>query len=144
MLQKMILQYGARKVWGTFLLLGILLLVGTSFGVTKLRAWYYEGKSERLEAKLETSKLETKVARKDEAQVTRSSEIAAETITAQDTHAAGHRTATIQATEVIDERIRQDPVAFALPDDPVVRGTVAEAIDRAKAAQNRVRGTPPD
>jgi hypothetical protein len=138
-----IAKYGLMKVIGAGLILLIVLFYGGMLGWSKTKAWYYEGKSQRLEAKLETSRAETKVARQDEKQVTQSAEITASTVQAQDEHAADTRAATTDATEAIHERIVQVPVTVRVPDDPIVRQRVAEARARAQAAADRLRGTPP-
>lgn len=143
MWQKLVLKYGLPKLIGAGVIALLLAIVGISFGWSKIQTWWYKGKSERLEQKLEVSKAETKVARKDEAQVTRASKITNETVAAQDAHADSTRQSVAHATEVIHERIRQNPAATLPPDDPVVRDRAREAVARAQAAADRLQGTPP-
>jgi uncharacterized membrane protein YciS (DUF1049 family) len=145
-LDTLILKYGLPKLLFAAGLALVLSIVGVSFGWAKLSAWYYHRKADHLEQKLEVSKAETKVARKDEAQVTAAAAITKTTVAAQDAHAASTRTATTRATGVIYERVRLAPVAPAAApaDDPVVRAAVDQAIARAQAASDRLRGTPAD
>lgn len=134
--------WAAKNALVLGLIAAAVLAIGGILGFAKFKAWYYQGKSERLEAKLEVSQAETKVARQDEAQGARSATAAATTVAAQDTHADAHRAGTTQATEVIRERIREVPVVVPAADDLLVRAEVDKARARAQAAQDRVRGTP--
>jgi cytoskeletal protein RodZ len=137
-----IAKYGLMKVIGAGVILLVVVIYVGKLGWAETKGWYYQGKSVRLEGKLETSRAETKVARQDEKQVTQSAEITASTVEARDEHAADTRAATTEATEAIHERIVQVPVTVRVPDDPIVRQRVAEARARAQAAADRLRGTP--
>jgi hypothetical protein len=143
-IQAAIVKYGLPKVIGAGAALLVVLLVVGSLGWNKARAWYYEIKAERAIEQRDVARAETKVARKDEAQVTRAAGTTAETVAAQDTHVAAQREATGKTDEVIHDRIRQAPVAPAAApaDDPVVRGAVNAAVARAQGAEARLRGTP--
>jgi cytoskeletal protein RodZ len=144
MWERLVLKYGLPKLIGAGVVLSIALIFGGILGWSKMQAWWYKGKAQRLEQKLEVSKQETKVARKDEAQVAGASKITNETVTAQDAHADSTRRVVSVASEVIDERIRQKPVAPAavIADDPVVRSAAHQAHTRAQAAADRLQGTP--
>lgn len=136
----LIAKYGYFKLACIAFVILLVLFYGSILGIAKFKGWYYEGKSERLEAKLETSKAETKVARKDEAQVTKAAEITGDTVKAQDQHAAENRAATQTTVEVIHERIKTVPVVVPVPDDPIVRDAVEQARARAQAAADRLQG----
>lgn len=143
-ISSLVARFGLLRVVGAGVLLLAVLWFAGVLGWSKAKAWYYEGKSDRLAVKLETSRAETKVARKDEKQVERAGEITADTIAAQDTRAAATEAATTQTVEVIRERIKNVPVVVPVADDPIVRDAVAEARKRAEAAQDRLRGASSD
>lgn len=136
----LIAKYGFFKLACFAVVILFMLFYGSILGIAKFKGWYYQGKSERQSVKIETLKTEVKVARKDEAQVTKASEITADTVKAQDQHAAENRAATQNTVEVIHERIKTVPVVIAVPDDPVVRHAVEQARARAQAASNRLQG----
>jgi hypothetical protein len=110
----------------------------------RITTWYYHRQDTKHVAQRDQARAEVKVARQDEAQVTRSAEISTATTTAQDAHASAQRAATTQDVEAIHERIRADPAPALPPDDRLVRLVVDQARARAQAAADRVRGTPPD
>jgi len=143
-LASLIAKHGLIRVIGAGVLLLAVLWFAGVLGLTKFKAWYYEGKADRLAVKLETSRAETKVARKDEKQVERAGEITADTIAAQDNRAAATEAATTKTVEVIRERIKIQPVVIPAPDDPIVRDAVAQARKRAETAQDRLRGASGD
>lgn len=143
-LEAAVLRWGAPKVTAAIAIVLVSLFVGGLFGFAKVKAWYYQHQDAKHVSQRDQAREETKIARQDEAQVTRSSAIGTATVAAQDAHGSAQRTAAAAATEVIHERIRKVPVVVPVPDDPVVRASVDEALRRAQAAADRVRGTPGD
>lgn len=142
-LEGLVLKFGLTRVIGAGVLLLLLLAAGGYVGWNKIHVAFLQHQDTKHVAQRDQARAETKVARKDEAQVTRASEIAATTTTAQDHHTAATRAATVRSTEAIHERIRQAPVAPAAApaDDPVVRDAVDQALARAQAAADRLQGT---
>ena len=134
-------RYGLPHVAGVVAVLLIVLYYASTLGLAKAKAWYYERKVERVTDQRDKAMGERDVARKDEVQVTRSAGITATTVAAQDQHATAQRDATKNNVEDIRERILKVPVVVLVPDDPVVRQRVQEAVVRAQAAQARLRGT---
>lgn len=141
-LATLIARYGAIRVFGGVAVLLVAMAFSGVLGWAKVKAWYYEGKAERVTVQRDQARAETKVARKDEAQLERSTAITADTTAAQDKTASDQRAATTQTVEVIRERIREVPVAVLPADDPVVRLAVEQARARAQAASDRLQGTP--
>lgn len=141
-MEALIAKYGVFKLACAAFVMLIVLFYASVLGIAKFKGWYYEKKSDRLEVKVETLKGEVKVARKDEAQVTKASEITADTVEAQDKHAAETSAATKTDIEVIHERIQIQPVVVPVPDDPIVRAAASKAAERAQAAEDRLSGTP--
>jgi len=139
MIEAWIVKYGALRVFGSAAILVAVVFFSGVLGWSKVKAWYYEGKVERVTEQRDIARTETKIARADEAQVTKAGAITADTIAAQDTHAADTRAATTQAREVIRDRIVEVPVAVPAADDPVVRLAVEQARKRAQAAADRLR-----
>jgi len=137
----LVAKWGLPRVIGAAL---VLVLVLRFAAWPAVKAWYYEDKSERLEVKLETSKAETKVARQDEAQVTKATEITDATVTAQDTHAAEARAATKQSSEVIHEIIKADPAPVDSIADARVLAEVDKAQRNAQTALDRLQRPPTD
>ena len=144
MIAGLIARFGLARVIGAGVLLLAVLWFGGVLGFSKIKAWYYEGKSERLEVKLKTSRAETKVARQDEAQVTKAAEITDATVTAQDNHAAEARAATKQSSEIIYEIIKADPAPVDSIADTRVLAEVDKAQHNAQAALDRLQGPPTD
>jgi FtsZ-interacting cell division protein ZipA len=143
MFESLILRFGVAKVTAAIGVLLIAIFLSGLFGFAKFKAWYYHHQDVKHVAQRDQARAERDIARKDEAQVERSSTISASTVAAQDQHAGAQRAATTQSSEVIRERIRQVPVVVPVPDDPVVRAAANEAVARAQAAADRVRGAPP-
>ena len=135
-------RYWITRVAGAAVVLLFVLYYGATLGLAKAKAWYYENKVERVTDQRDTARAETKVARQDEAQVTRSAGITATTVAAQDQHAATQRTDTAKTVETIHDQIRRMPVVAPLPDDPVVRNAAEEARTRAQGAADRLRRAP--
>ncbi len=144
MISNLVDRYGAKVVTGAIALLLIVLLVGGLFSCSRIQTWWYAGKAERRTEQRDTARLERDVAKADANQAERATTIATDTVAAQDAHAGAQREATAQSVEVIHERIREVPVPAAVPDDPIVRVAVAQAVGRAQAARRRVLRTPGD
>lgn len=135
-------RYGLARVAGAAVaLLAVIYYAGT-LGLAKAKAWYYENKVERVTEQRDTARAEATVARKDEAQVTRSAGITAITVAAQDQHAAIQHATTAKTVETIHDQIRRMPVVAPLSDDPVVRNAAEESRVRAQSAADRLRRAP--
>lgn len=139
---KAVERWGVVRVTGAIAVGLVVVFFVSLLGFTKIKAAYYEHKAEHVTEQRDQARVERDVARKDEAQVERSSTISTATVAAQDAHATATRAATTHAVEAIHERIREVPVVVPVPDDPVVRASVDEAIRRAQAAADRLQRAP--
>lgn len=124
------------------LALALALIVSGLFVWPKITTWWYHRQDIKHTAQRDQARAEVKVARKDEAQVTRAGTITAKTVAAQDTHARAQRTATAKDIEAIHERIEAAPAVCLPADDLIVRQRVDQALQRAKGAADRLQGTP--
>lgn len=137
----LIARFGAKTVG----LVGLLLVGLLAFGGWRAWEWaedWWQGRQlDKVTEQRDRAIGERDVARADKAQLERATDNTAATTAAQDAHLADTRAEAATAAEVIDERIREVPVAVPVPDDPVVRQQAAAAVARARAADDRVRGT---